>query len=178
MNVSDQRCIVAVALAALLLVACDVDVKGKGENKDVDVRTPFGDISVKTGGDGPDTGLPVYPGARPLRDDDDDPEHADVKVKTSFVGVTVAAAKYESDAAPQAIIDFYKEKMTQYGAVVECKGDVEFEGEPKQPVCKESSSDETELVTGTEENHRLVSVKARGSGAEFAVVAIQIDKRS
>ena len=177
MNVIKQRSVIAIAPIALLLVACDVDVKGEGESKDVDIRMPFGDISVRTSGEGPETGLPVYPGARPLRDADE-PEHADVKVRISDVGVNGAAAKYESDDAPQAILDFYKDKMSAHGAVVECKGDIEFEGDPKQPVCDEdSSSTETQLVTGTEEKHRLVSVKPRGGGAEFAVVSIQIDKR-
>jgi hypothetical protein len=177
MHVIDQRSAMAIALIAVLLVGCDVDVTGEGESKDVDIRTAFGDISVRTSGEGPDTGLPVYPGARPLSDDDE-PEHADVKVRISDVGVNVAAARYESDDAPQAILEFYKDKMSAHGAVVECKGDIEFEGEPRQPVCDEdSSSSETQLVTGTEDKHRLVSVKPRGGGAEFAVVSLEIDKR-
>ena len=34
-----------------------------GQDKNLDVRTAFGDVSVHTGESGPDTGLPVYPGA-------------------------------------------------------------------------------------------------------------------
>jgi hypothetical protein len=46
-------------------------------------------------------------------------------------------------------------------------------------VCKEDlASRETQLVAGTEDSHRLVSVKPRGNGSEFAVVSIQIDERS
>ncbi len=175
----DQRFALTVAVGSLLLAACDVDVQGEGRDRNVDVRTAFGDISVRTGEDGAETGLPVYPGARPLRDEDDESESADVKVGTSFSGVHVVAAKFESNDAPQAIVDFYRDKMSAYGVVVECKGDIDFEGEPKQPVCKEeSASRETQLVTGTEESHRLVSVKPRGDGAEFAVVSIQVDERS
>jgi hypothetical protein len=171
---------VALALVALALSACDVDVHERGKDKNVDVRTALGDISVRTTEGGPDTGLPVYPGAQPLRDEDKEPENADIKLATSYVGVHVAAAKYESKDAPRAILDFYKDKMSSYGTVVECKGDIEFEGEPEQPVCKEdSASSEIQLVAGeSEENHRIVAVKPRGGGSEFAVVHIQIDKRS
>jgi hypothetical protein len=167
------------ALGVLLLTACDVDVQEHGKDKNVDVRTPFGNVSVRTNEAGPDTGLPVYPGAQPLRDDDQEAENAEIKVKTAWVGVHVTAAKYESKDAPRAIADFYKDKLSTFGTVVECNGEVEFEGEPKQPVCEEdTAAHEIQLVTGTEEKHRLVSVKPRGEGSEFAVVSIQIDERS
>jgi len=182
MNVfHEQRLTLALALAlgSLLLTACDVEVKEQGNGKNVDVRTAFGDISVRTGEDGPETGLPVYPGAQPLRDEDEEPAGADVKIGTSFFGLHVAGAKFESSDAPQAIVDFYKDKMSAYGTVIQCKGDVDFEGESKQPVCKEeSTSSEIQLVTGTEDSHRLVTVKPRGGGSEFAVVSIQFDERS
>jgi hypothetical protein len=115
-----QRFILTVALSSLLVAACDVDVQGEGKDKNVDVRTPFGDISVHKSEGAQETGLPVYPGAKPLRDEDEEPESAEVKIGTSFFGMHLAAAKFESGDAPQAIVDFYKDKMTQYGTVVEC----------------------------------------------------------
>ena len=163
----------------LLLAACDVDVQEKGKDKNVDVRTPFGNISVRTSEDGPDTGLPVYPGAKALRDKDEEPESAEIDLGMSFVGLHVAAGKFESPDAPQAIVDFYRDKMSSYGAVVECRGDIDFEGEAKEPACKEdAASEEIQLVAGTGENHRLVAVKPRGGGSEFALVSIQVDERS
>lgn len=178
-NYHFQRFTLAVALASLWLTACDVDVQEHGKEKNVDVRTAFGDISVRSSEAGVETGLPVYPGAQLLRDKDEEPESAVVKMGTSFFGLHVAAAKYESNDAPQAIVDFYKEKMSTYGTVVECKGDIDFEDESKQAECKEqSASSEIQLVTGTDDNHRLVAVKPRGAGSEFAVVSIRIGERS
>ncbi|HSC07821.1 MAG TPA: hypothetical protein VLD59_13420 [Steroidobacteraceae bacterium] len=168
----------ALLIVSLSLSGCNVDVQGEGQNKNVDVHTVFGDISVRTSDKGVDTGLPVYPGAKLLQGDSDESGSADVNVGTSFVGVHVKAAKYESKDAPQAVVDFYRDELGKFGTVVACNGDVNFEGEPKQPVCKEDSgSGEIQLVTGTEDNHRMVSVKPRGAGSEFAVVAIQIDER-
>jgi hypothetical protein len=133
---------------------------------------------VRTSDKGVETGLPVYPGAKLLQGDRDESASADVNVGTSFVGVHVKAAKYESKDAPQAVADFYKSELGKFGTVVACNGDVNFEGESKQPVCKEDpGSGEIQLVTGTEDDHRMVSVKPRGAGAEFAVVSIQIDER-
>jgi hypothetical protein len=169
----------ALLIGTLSLSACNVDVQGEGQNKNVDIHTAFGDISVRTSDKGVETGLPVYPGATLLPGGKDESGSADVNVGTAFVGVHVKAAKYESQDAPQAVVDFYRGELGKFGAVVECKGDVNFEGEPRQPVCKEDSgSGEIQLVTGTEDNHRMVAVKPRGAGSEFAVVAIQIDERS
>jgi hypothetical protein len=173
------RFALAVALGSLWISACHVDVQDEGKNKNVDVRTPFGDISVRSNEAGMETGLPVYPGAQPSRDADEKSESADIKMSTSFFGIRVMAAKFESTDAPHAIVDFYKDKMSTYGTVTECKGDIDFKDDSKQPVCKEeSASQETQLVAGTEDNHRLVSVKPRGGGSEFAVVSIQMDDRS
>jgi hypothetical protein len=158
----------------LPLAGCDIDVRGGGSGRkaDVDVRTPVGAVSVRTDVKSPDTGLPVYPGGRPRRDAERAPESANVDIGTSWFGVKVVAAKYESDDAPEKILEFYRREMQTYGTVTECKGDVDFKG--RKPVCKERlSSHDTQLLVGTEERQRVVSVKPRGSGAEFDVVYVQ-----
>jgi hypothetical protein len=177
MNVRRARLILA-ALGSLFLVACDIDVKDEGRDKNVDVHTAFGDISVRSGETGPETGLPVYPGAQPMLDEDNEHENADVKLGTSFFAVHVAAASYQSNDAPQAIVDFYKDKMSAYGTVTECKGEIDFEDDSKHPVCTEKFSEsEIQLVAGTEDSHRLVVVKPRGEGSEFAVVSVEVGER-
>ena len=170
--------IVISAIGLSVLAACNVDVQENGKDKNVDVSTPFGSIKVRSGENPPQTGLPVYPGAQAMRDSDEDHENADVNIGSSFFRIHVAAAKYESKDAPQAIVDFYKDKMTAHGTVLECRGDIEFDDESKQAECKDQpGSGEIQLVTGTEDDHRLVSVKPRGAGSEFALVSIQIGEK-
>lgn len=179
-SLRDRFCLLAAALLLLALGACDVDVRGQGREKEVDVRTALGDISVRTTEGVPGAGLPVYPGARPLRDEDEEPANVDVAIATSYFGMHLAAAKFESEATPRAIVDFYKDKMRPFGAVVECGGEIDFEGEPGKPVCREGrASSEIQLVAAeSEKNHRMVAVKPRGAGSEFALVHVQIDERS
>ena len=168
----------AASASVMLLAACGVIVheEEQGGKTDVDIRTPIGGLSVRTDVDAPpDTGLPVYPGAR-LQRKNDHSESANVNIDTSFFGLQVAAATFESDDAPGAIVDFYKGAMRTYGNVTECRGDFDFRGRPgsRQPVCREKpASRELQLVTGTEERQRVVSVKPRGSGSEFAVVHVE-----
>jgi hypothetical protein len=64
--------------------------------KSVDIKSPLGDVSVRTDVKNLDTGLPVYPGAQPLREHGEH-ESANVNVDSRWFGVKVIAAKYESD---------------------------------------------------------------------------------
>ena len=169
----------AALLVGLVAVgACSIDVREEARDahkKEVDIRTPMGAMSVRTGVEAPDTGLAVYPGARPLRDGHE-PESANVSIGAGRFGLNVVATQFESEAEPAAVLAHYREAMHAYGDVHECHGDIDFRGRrgEERPICKRRRfSRETQLVVGTESRHRLVSVKPRGSGSEFAVVYIQ-----
>ena len=160
--------------ALLPLAACDVDVQNAEQGKNVEIKSPVGDLSVRTDVKSPDTGLPVYPGAQPLRDDRE-PESADVNISSKWFGVKVIAAKYQSDEAQDKILDFYRREMRTYGPVTECRGNIDFRGGPggRRAVCQERpSAREIQLATGTEDRQRLVSVKPRSGGSEFSLVYV------
>src|SRR5437763_1964738 len=112
--------------ALLVLSGCNINVKkdsnDKDENKKVDIDTPFGGIHVSKGADVRDTGLPVYPSAKPKTkgDSDDDDKSANVDISTSSFGVKVVAIQYETKDAPAKVTAFYKDKLKQYGNVLEC----------------------------------------------------------
>jgi len=177
-----MRQLFLIVLVSAILVACDRKVTEDpgSDSKDVDLRSPIGNLSVKTSMDVPDTGLPVYPGARLLKDDEDDGDSADVNISSPLFGLRVVAAEFASDDEPQKIVEFYKNEMKSYGEVVECRGNIDFEGGDtgKKPVCKDQATRDVQLVAGTEENHRLIAVKPRGSGSEFAMVYIDARERT
>src|SRR5579864_1850842 len=78
-----------------------------GHDKDIDIRTPLGSISVHTGESDPKaTGLALYPGAQ-IRKDTDGDGGANVNVSSSLFGVKVVALKYRSDDAPDKVLGFY-----------------------------------------------------------------------
>ena len=142
-------------LAGLSLTACSVDVNTRVEAQE--------------------TGLPAYPGARLVRDHDG-AESAKVNINTSWFGVNVVAAKYHTDDRPAAVVDFYRQAMAASGATVECRGNIDFKGRRghRTAVCHaDASSDEVQLVAGVETDQRIVAVKPRGTGAEFAVVHVR-----
>lgn len=167
--------LVVAAAAAVSLAACEIRVARDEDRRptDVDVDTPFGDLSVTKDAVPEDVGVRVYPGARPL-EDGDETDRANVSIDSPFVDLRVAALKYTSDAAPDAIAEFYRRELSAYGAVVVCQGDVDFELD-SAPRCKSRRSRQGQLQVGvgTKGNFRLASVKPRGSGSEFAVVYVR-----
>ncbi len=179
MRMSRRQSLTALVMALFatvpLLAGCGIHVQKdeNGRDANVDIRTPLGSVSVQANGDTPpDTGLAVHPGARRLRDRDGD--SANVNVQGGFFGVKVAVAKFEDDQEPQAVVDFYKQEMTKYGEVIQCRGNIDFKGgRDATPRCKERASGETQLAVGHEEDHRVVSVKPRGTGTEFTLVHVQ-----
>ena len=176
--------------AFLVLSACSINVKKSGNDKDedkkVDIDTPFGGIHVNKDADVRDTGLPVYPGAKPdtKADSDDDEKSANVDISTSAFGLKVVALEYQSDASPDQVIAFYKDKLKQYGTVLECHtnakhysyqahsdADKDHSDELK---CEGTSGKTIELKAGTKSNQHIVAIDTENKGSKFALVYVRM----
>ena len=148
--------------AVLPLAACGIDVQDAEQGKKVDIKSPFGSVNVRTDVENPDTGLSGVSGAQPLREHDDH-ESADVNISSPWFGVKVVGRHLRERRRPGEGPRILQIRMKTFGAVTECRGDVDFRGGGRQrrPVCKEKpSSHDVQLLTGTEERQRVVSVIA------------------
>ena len=156
----------------VLTAACSVDVSEHGNDRtDVDIKTPVGSMAVRANVEAPDTGLPVYPGATPLRDDDD-PGSADVNIGAFGIGLKVSAAKFETADNEQRVLSFYREALAADGAVTECRGEIDYRG--GRPVCTSKRLERgVQLVTGPEHDQRIVVVTPRQGRSEIALVHVQ-----
>jgi hypothetical protein len=149
-----------------------VDKDDDGRNKKVSISTPVGKMQVNADADTPpDTGIAVHAGARALHGEDHD--NANVNIEGGFFGVKVAVARYEDQAETQAILDYYRKELAKFGAVSECRGNLDFKDSLSAPRCKERSRDEVQLGAGGEHDNHIVSVKPRGSGSEFTLIHVQ-----
>ena len=164
-----------IAAAAVSVAACEIRVARDQDRHptDVDIDTPFGDLSVTKDAIPEDVGVRAYPGARPL-DDGDETDRANVYLQSPFVDLRVAALKYTSDDAPDAIAEFYRREFAAFGAVTLCRGDLDFDRH-STPRCKARPSRHGQLQVGvgTKGDFRMASVKTRGNGSEFAVVYVR-----
>jgi hypothetical protein len=180
-----------IAASFLLVTGCSINVKknnDNGEDKKVDIETPFGGIHVQKSADVRDTGLPVYPGAHSKQksdSDDDDEKSANVDISTSSFGVKVVAIEYQTSDAPGKVIAFYKDKLKQFGNVLEChtSGKNHTYGHPshksnsnsEELKCEGDDNGKTiELKAGTESNQHIVSIDPQDKGSDFALVYVRL----
>jgi hypothetical protein len=118
-------------LAALALVAgmtgcfrVHVDKDANGEDKNVQVDTPFGGVHVNTNQtSAADLGLPAYPGAKQVADDDKH-KSADVHLGFGEWELRVRAVSYSTSDTQDQVAAFYKKAMGRYGDVITCQGHV------------------------------------------------------
>ncbi|MGD0292757.1 MAG: hypothetical protein ABSB30_02780 [Terracidiphilus sp.] len=115
--------IVGLALAAGL-AGCRIQTeKGpNGEDKKVQIDTPFGGIHVNTDQTtAADLGLPVYPGAVTVKDDDHH-KSADVQLGFGEWQLRVKAVSYQTTDSQDKVTTFYKKALGRYGNVITCQG--------------------------------------------------------
>jgi hypothetical protein len=172
------------SLSVLLLPACSVNVKKEqnGQDKQVDISTPMGGIHVSKGANVADTGLTVYPGARPKqKDSDGSDKSANVNISGFGYGLKVVALEYESDDSPEKLVSFYKDQLKKYGDVLVCHtSHLDVDSDIKDSdhashnlTCKGSSGTNTELKVGTKENQHIVAVQSDGKGSSFSLVYVR-----
>jgi hypothetical protein len=121
------------SLAAMLALPA-LAQQSDTQDKSFDVRSSVGDLHVGKDADARNAGLPLYPGAHPKHEENNDP--LNFGVAAEGFGLKLVVAKYESDDAPAKVVDFYREKLKKYGKVLECHsqkhgGDVEVHSDDK-----------------------------------------------
>jgi hypothetical protein len=167
----------------LATAGCSVSTRDNERgSKDADIRTPVGDMKVRTNIDPKEVGLAVYPGARlkPSEDSDKD-KGANVNISTPFFGLRVVALDYVTDDSPQKVMDFYKKELSRYGKVAECKNsssNVNTKGNNDMKLtldCDDTGSgNSTELKAGEGDRQHIVGVTPQSKGTEFGLVYVQI----
>jgi hypothetical protein len=178
-----QGWVLAAACGGLMLTGCSISKEGSGGDKRVSIEAPGASVHVDTGSTANDTGIPLYPGAQELQNTEKDKNRAHVDLKMPFLKVRVVALKFTSNDAPDKVAAFYRNKLGNYGQVLECKGsgqDVELEsgrGLDSPVKCDKVHGDsaETSLKVGTEGNQHVVSVKPNGKGTEFSLVYVHLN---
>jgi hypothetical protein len=178
-----QRIALLILVAFFALSACNINVKKneQGQDKNVDIKTPFGEIHVDKGADVKDTGLPVYAGARikQKNENDNDEKSANVNISTGAFGLRVVAVEYESDDAPAKLISYYKDQLKKYGNVLECHTSghnygSSHDSNSDELKCEGNTGKNIELKAGTKNNQHIVSIEPRDKGANFALVYVRI----
>lgn len=174
------------------VVGCRVNVQkdANGQEKTVQVDTPFGGVHVNTDQTtAADLGMPVYPGAQIVQDNDKD-KSADVHMGFGDWELRVRAVNYATTDSKEQVTAFYKKALGRYGDVIICQGNAPV-GTPTATseglTCSENKggnvkidnkgygSGNFELKAGSRRHQHVVGFEDAGSGkTKFVLVALDL----
>lgn len=185
----------AVVLAAVAMINACVKVDHSNNGDNVDVKTPFGSVNVRTTDVKPeDTGLHVYPGSHLVPKHGDNDDQANVNISSPWGQLKVVALNYHTDDTPEKVLAWYRTDVQhQYGKLLECKGgiSVSFKGDDNSQdhelSCDDAhksgphgnwdhyseGKDTVELKAGDEDKQHIVAVKPEDGGTNIALVFVQ-----
>jgi hypothetical protein len=167
-----------------------VDKDANGKEKTVQVETPFGGVHVNTDQtSASDLGMPVYPGAKPVTDDDKH-KSADVHLGFGDWQLRVKAVSYGSTDSKEKVAAFYKKALERYGDVITCDGNSPI-GTPVATheglTCSDNDSNgkvhldnhdfrqDFQLKAGSKRHQHIVGFEEPKSGqTRFALVALDL----
>ncbi|MGA2887181.1 MAG: hypothetical protein ABSE51_03965 [Terracidiphilus sp.] len=179
-------------MAAMAGCRVNVEKDASGQEKDVQVDTPFGGVHVNTNQTtAADLGLPVYPGAEMVKDNDNH-KSADVHLGFGEWEMRVKAVSYETSDSKEKVTEFYKKALGRYGDVITCQGNspvgtpaATSEGltcnDDKSPKVQINSSDYgldkrgLQLKAGSKRHQHILGFEESGaSNTRFALVALDL----
>jgi hypothetical protein len=173
------------------LTLCGLAQNSDTHNSPVDIRINDNGLHLGDDADAKKIGLPLYPGARLKTDDKDNNNQANLALFTEAFGMKLLVANYVSADSRDKILDFYRDKLKRYGAVLEChsnkhSGDVDVNDSDKDSKniknkalkCDDenNSGPVTELKAGTEDDQHIVAVDPgdAAKGSTFALVYVRM----
>lgn len=186
-------------LAGLALVAVipgcrvHVDKDANGAEKNVQVDTPFGGVHVNTNQTtASDLGLPAYPNAK-LVSDDDKHKSADVHLGFGEWEMRVRAVSYATPDTKEQVTAFYKKALGRYGDVITCENNAPV-GAPTTTseglTCSDNGhtkidihgnrngierTGELQLKAGSKHHQHIVGFEdSKGGQTRFALVALDL----
>jgi len=130
-----------------------------------------------------EAGLPLYPGARPHKDEKDDSSGAKLGLWGSSFGFKLVALKMESNDSQEKVAAFYQKALAKYGTVLNCSDSSKAQTDKdkdkiessKKLTCGDDHPDPGGLLfkVGSKEKQRIVSVTPNGSGCIFHIVYLE-----
>src|SRR5580693_1953202 len=128
-----------------------------------------------------EAGLPLYPGAKPHKDEKDDSSGAKLGLWGTTFGFKLVAVKMESEDSQEKVAAFYQKALAKYGSVLNCsdssksQADKDKNESSKKLTCGDDHPDAGGLLfkVGSKEKQRIVSVTPNGLGCIFHIVYLE-----
>src|SRR5437762_12959594 len=128
-----------------------------------------------------DVGLPIYPGARPHRDKDENQSSGKFGLWGNSFAFKLAVVTLDSNDSPQKVATFYKKALAKYGTVLDCGASSSEAGDKTESQSSNQLSCETDkpgpgemtFKAGTKEKQHIVGIQPSGAGSILNLVYVE-----
>lgn len=167
---------------ALLALFCAVAMSLPAQDKKSsdDKEQGSAGLIVSSKATAKEVGLPIYPGARPHKDEGNNSPATQLGLWGNTFGFKLVVLKMESNDPPDKIAAFYQKALGKYGKVLNCTNPVPGEAKEKGKSASEldCGDDKPEeggqlFKAGTKEKQHLVGVQPNGPGSIFQLLYVE-----
>jgi hypothetical protein len=170
-----------VSLAAIGAAGQEKDKSGVNVTVTGKDGSDVGGLVISAQASAKEAGLPLYPGAKPHKDEKDDSSGAKLGLWGTTFGFKLVAVKMESDDSQEKVAVFYQKALAKYGTVLNCsdsskaQSDKDTNDSSKKLTCGDDHPDPGGLLfkVGSKGKQRIVSVKPNGTGCIFNIVYLE-----
>lgn len=131
-----------------------------------------------------DVGLPIYPGSRRHKDNDDDNSMLNMGLWGGGSGFKLFVMKMETPDSPDKVAAFYRKALAKYGAVLDCSNAQSSDSAASEDGKKKSSKaltcedekpkqGEISLKSGTKSKEHAVGIQPQGTGTLYQLVYVE-----
>jgi hypothetical protein len=126
-----------------------------------------------------DLGLPLYPGAKPHKDNKDESPSAKLGLWGSTFGFREVVRKLESPDPPPKVAAFYRKPLAKYGPVLDCAharpSDSDSKAASQRLTCDSDEPEPGNLVfkSGTKNKQHIVAIQPSGAGSLLQLVYVE-----
>ncbi len=124
-------------------------------------------------------GLPIYPGAKPHKDDKGDSSAANIGLWGSSFGFKLVVLKMETADPPAKVAAFYQKALAKYGKVLDCtnpsaKSDAQGTKKTSSAVTCDDTPETGAMLykSGTRGKQHIVGIEPNGQGSVFQMVLL------
>ena len=173
-----------VILAIVLMGTVSFTFPSAGQNSDFNMNMHANShVTAK------EIGLPVYPGATPFKEKDNDSSSGDLLFLLNSFHFSVKEASFVTTDSQQRVLEFYRKPLANFGVVLECdhgrpvgslsvtKSGLTCGDRKNGGVTVNESDDDHELRAGAPEQFWIVGVNdAKNGETKFGLVALVLPK--
>jgi hypothetical protein len=174
----------AALLALFLAAALRTTAQDQKESQQSDTGKNGIGFNLGQNATAKDVGLPLYPGSRRHKDNDEDNSTLNMGLWGGNSGFKLFVMKMETTDAPEKVATFYRKALAKYGTVLDCSNAQPSDATTADDNKKKSSKvltcedekpkpNEISLKSGTKSKEHAVGIQPQGTGTLYQLVYVE-----